>query len=76
MYKQLTMGMFNPFALGSSYKITHTNNRKETRGRATRKQYVPLYSAKDIEKMYEAKELPTYEIERRARQKRLALHER
>lgn len=56
-----------------------SNNRKETRGRAVRKQYIPLYTTdeKKREKLasqWREKGVPSYEIERRFRQKRLILH--
>ena len=50
------------------------------KGRAVRKQYVPLYTtdAKKREKLvarWKEEEVPSYEIERRLRQKKLILHE-
>lgn len=68
------MTRYNPF------KLTKSNNRKETKGRTVRKQYVPLYTtdAKKREKLvaqWEEEGVPSYEIERRLRQKRLILHE-
>lgn len=38
------MTRYNPF------KITKSNNRKETKGRAVRKQYVPLYTTNEKER--------------------------
>lgn len=57
-----------------------SNNRKETRGRAVRKQYIPLYTTdkKEREKLasqWRKEGVLSYEIERRFRQKRLILHE-
>lgn len=68
------MTRYNPF------KITKSNNRKETKGRAVRKQYVPLYTTneKEREKLvarWKEDGVPSYEIERRLRQKRMILHE-
>lgn len=51
------------------------NNKKETAGRLYRKQRVPRYSQKELERM--AKEgMPTVEIEARARQMKVILHEK
>ena len=66
--------------LMGKYRPTATNNRKETKGRSTRKQYIPLYTTdpKKREKLvseWKEKGVPSYEIERRFRQKRLVLHE-
>ena len=68
------MTSYNPF------KLTKSNNRKETKGRAVRKQYVPLYTtdAKKREKLvaqWKEEEVSSSEIERRLRQKKLILHE-
>lgn len=68
------MTRYNPF------KLTKSNNRKETKGRTVRKQYVPLYTTdkKEREKLvaqWKEEGVPSYEIERRLRQKRLILHE-
>lgn len=57
------------------------NNRKETRGRSVRKQYAPLYSKKELEKMAAEvdkngnKKYPSYYIEQLSRRKKLILHE-
>ena len=66
----------------SRYRLFSTkcvNNRKETRGRLVRKQYVPLYTTdeKKREKLvsqWREEGVSSYEIERRFRQKRLILH--
>lgn len=62
------------------FSTKRANNRKETRGRTVRKQYVPLYTTdeKKREKLvnqWREEGVPSYEIERRLRQKRLILHE-
>lgn len=68
------MSRYNPF------KPVITNNRKETKGRLVRKQYISLY-ATDEEKreklvsQWKEDGVPSYEIERRLRQKRVILHE-
>lgn len=64
----------------NSFKLTKTNNRKETKGRMVHKQYVPLYTTdtKEREKLvaqWKEEGVPSYAIERRLRQKRLILHE-
>lgn len=67
----------------SRYRFFNTkrvNNRKETRGRAVRKQYVPLYTTNEKEReklvsQWREEGVSSYEIERRLRQKRLILHE-
>lgn len=66
----------------TQYRFFNTksvNNRKETRGRQVRKQYVPLYTtdAKKREELadkWREEGVPSYEIERRFRQKKLILH--
>lgn len=68
------MTQYNPF------KSVTTNNRKETKGRLVRKQYIPLYTTneKKREKLvsqWQEEGVPSYEIERRLRQKRVVLHE-
>lgn len=55
------------------------NNRKETSGRAVRKQYVPLYTTdakkrEELANRWREEGVPSYEIERRFRQKKLILH--
>ena len=55
------------------------NNRKETHGRAVRKQYSPLYATDEkkrekLIKQWKEEGIPSYEIEHRFRQKRLILH--
>ena len=62
------------------YRPDKANNRKETKGRGVRKQYVPLYTtnAKKREELvaqWKEEGVPSYEIERRFRQKRVVLHE-
>lgn len=69
------MSRYNPL-----FKPVTTNNRKETKGRLVRKQYVPLYTSdkKQREKLasqWRKEGVLSYEIERRFRQKRLILHE-
>lgn len=67
-------------AILGKYRPTKANNRKETKGRSVRKQYVPLYTT-DVDKrkklVDERKKegVPSYEIERRLRQKRVILHD-
>lgn len=68
------MSRYNPF------KPVTTNNRKETKGRLVRKQYIPLYTTdeKKREKLvsqWKENGVPSYEIERRLRQKRVVLQE-
>lgn len=68
------MSQYNPF------KPVTTNNRKETKGRLVRKQYIPLYTTdgKKREKLvsqWKENGVPSYEIERRLRQNRVVLHE-
>lgn len=68
------MSRYNPF------KPVTTNNRKETKGRLVRKQYIPLYTTdkKKREKLvsqWQENGVPSYEIEHRLRQKRVVLHE-
>lgn len=65
---------YNPF------KLTKSNNRKETKGRTVHKQYVLLYTTNEKEReklvaQWKEDGVPSYEIERRLRQKRLILHE-
>lgn len=67
-------------ALLGKYRPTKANNRKETKGRLTRKQYIPLYTTDEKEReelsnKWIEEGVPSYEIERRFRQKRLVLHE-
>ena len=68
------MTSYNPF------KLTRSNNRKETKGRAVRKQYVPLYTT-DVKKreklvaQWKEEGVSSFEIERRLRQNKLILHE-
>lgn len=55
------------------------NNRKETSGRAVRKQYVPLYTTdtkkrEELANRWREEGVPSYEIEHRFRQKKLILH--
>ena len=56
------------------------NNRKETSGRSVRKQYVSLYSIKELEKMAAEvdengnKKYSSYYIEQLSRRKKLILH--
>lgn len=67
-------------ALTGVYRPVSVNNRKETKGRLTRKQRVPLYTT-DPEKrekliaQWQTEGVSSYEIERRLRQERLILHE-
>ena len=68
------MTQYNPF------KVTKSNNRKETKGRSVRKQYIPLYTTntkkrKELVAQWKEDGVPSYEIERRLRQKRAVLHE-
>lgn len=68
------MTQYNPF------RMTKSNNRKETKGRAVRKQYAPLYTTdkkkrERLVKQWKEDGVPSYEIERRLRQKRIILHE-
>lgn len=68
------MTRYNPF------KPTKSNNRKETKGRTVRKQYIPLYTTdkKEREKLvaqWKEDGVPSYEIERRLRQKTVILHD-
>lgn len=63
------MAQYNPF------RPARIRNRKETAGRLYRKQYVPLYSKKQLEKMVEDG-VPSVEIARRSRQMRVILHEK
>lgn len=68
------MSRYNPF------KPVITNNHKETKGRLVRKQYIPLYTTdeKKREKLvsqWKENGVPSYEIERRLRQKKVILHE-
>lgn len=61
--------------LRGKYNFAKTaNNRKETKGRAYRKQYAPAYPQKALERMKE-EGYPSYYIEQCARRKKLVLHE-
>lgn len=62
------MATYNPF------RFTKPRNRKETKGRRYRKQFVPLYSQKELEKMVKDG-VPLVEVAHRSRQKKLILHE-
>ena len=62
------------------YRPTSANNRKETKGRSVRKQYVPLYTTdekkrEELVAKWKEEGVPSYEIARRLRQKRVILHE-
>lgn len=67
-------------AILGKYRPTKTNNRKETKGRLVRKQYIPLYTTNEKKReeliaQWKEDGVPSYEIECRLRQKRLVLHE-
>ena len=68
------MTQYNPF------KVTKANNRKETKGRSVRIQYILLYTTdtkkrEELVAQWKEDGVPSYEIERRLRQKRTVLHE-
>ena len=68
------MSRYNPF------KSVTTNNRKETKGRLVRKQYIPLYTTNEKKReelisQWKKDGVPSYEIERRLRQKKVIFHE-
>ena len=73
------MNRFLNAVLGK-YRPTKANNRKETKGSTIRKQYVPLYTTdekkrKALVAQWKKEGVPSYEIARRLRQKRVILHE-
>lgn len=68
------MSKYNPFA------PIYTNNRKESKGRAYHKQYIPLYTTDkkkraELIAQWHEEGISSIEIERRLRQKRVILHE-
>lgn len=70
--------LFN--VINGHYRPTKTNNRKETKGRLVRKQYIPLYTTNEAKReelvaQWRKEGVPSYEIERRLRQKRVVLHD-
>lgn len=68
------MTQYNPF------RLTTANNRKETEGRLVRKQYVPVYTTNEEKReklisQWKEEGVPSYEIARRLRQKKVILAE-